>query len=127
PGRPPVAGALSRSRARPGKVPIVATIPKSRLDQIQFCEDHLPIWVNEAPNIGLDAQQITDLTGLTTQARAAYTTQQQAKQAALAATADFHDKTDAMRAFAGALVSEIQAFAKSTDDPNVFVLAQIPA
>ena len=64
----------------------MAILPSDRLELIQFCETHIPVWENTPAAIGLTAAQITALSDLTGGARAAYNQAQSARAASKAAT-----------------------------------------
>lgn len=104
----------------------MAVLPETKLEQIQFCETHNPIWAANAAAIGLTPAQVTSLTGLTTAARASYNSAQTARQASKGATTTFHNNTRSMREVAADLIAVIKAYAESKNDPNVYGLAQIP-
>ena len=100
--------------------------PANKLEQIQFCEYHNPVWAANAVAIGLTAAQVTALTALTTTARTGYTAAQTTRQTAKAATTTFHNNTKSMRDAAADLIAVIKAYAESKNDPNIYGLAQIP-
>ena len=112
-----------------GKLP-----PKGRVKildngKIEFYESHLLPWTTNVLAIGITASSISDLATLTSEARTAYDGHVSATAAARAATADFYDKVAAMHGGAGAgsdMIATIRAFAQSSGDANVYVLAQIP-
>ncbi|MBX3386883.1 MAG: hypothetical protein KF768_09955 [Phycisphaeraceae bacterium] len=106
----------------------MSVLPTTRLSQIQFCEDHLPVWsAAPAAAIGLTSAQITALSELTEAARAAYNAAQAARQAGKTATMVYTSATAQMRTLAGDMVSQIKAFADlSGDATSVYEKAQIP-
>lgn len=104
----------------------MAVLPETKLEQIQFCESHNPVWAANAAAIGLTAAQVTGLTTLTTAARASYSASQAARQASKGATTTFHNNTRSMRDVAADLIAVIKAYAESKNDPNIYGLAQIP-
>ncbi len=103
-------------------------IPSKVLEQIEFCESHLPVWTSApAASIGLTAAQITSLTTLTTQTRAAYNAALAARNASKAATNTLNTSAAGMRELASDLVKTIKAFADLQPVPGaVYSLAQIP-
>lgn len=108
----------------------MAVIPSDRLQRIEFCEQHLAPWTASAAAIGLLPADVTALATRTTAARAAYNAAIAARQAAKAATEAFYnavDGTGAMSDKVREMVKTIKAYADSKNDPNVYVLAQIPA
>jgi hypothetical protein len=101
-------------------------LPNDRLKQIEFCESHLTPWNTNAAAIGLTAPDVSNLATLTTAARTAYTAAVAARQASKTATLAFYDAVASMRDDASTLIKVIKTFADSEDNPNVYVLAQIP-
>lgn len=104
----------------------MSTIPASRPEQIDFFEQHAAVWANDPAAIGLASAVVSELNGLTQQARASFVSVQALRQAALAGTTSYHTATDAMRAAGAAAIDSIRAYAKTTGDDEVYALAQIP-
>lgn len=107
----------------------MGTFPSTRLGKIEFYESHLPAWAANAAAIGITPTSVSDLTALTVAARTAYDAHIAAQNAARAATANYHELVSVMHSGPGAgsdMIKTIRAFAQSTDNPNVYVLAQIP-
>jgi len=105
-------------------------VPPNRLEKVQFYENHLNPWGINAAAIGLTAQEVGDLATLTIAARGAYNQAEMARQESKAATAAFYEAVRDMHNGPGAgsdLIKTIQTFAQSTDDTNVYTLAEIPA
>jgi len=108
-------------------------VPDTRLGKIEFYEAHALAggpWASNAAGIGLLPAAVTSLGTLTTQARAAFNAAEAARQAAKAATQNFHDKVRALHSNPGAgqdMIDTIKTYAQTKNDPNVYVLAQIPA
>ncbi len=105
----------------------MSVIPSTRLGQIEFFEAHLPVWAASPASIGLNAAQVTSLNSLTAAARTAFNSAEASRQASKASTENFYNKTGSMLALGTDLVKIIKAFAAAQNDPNVYVLAQIPA
>ncbi len=108
----------------------MAIVPASKLGKIQFYEAHITPWTNNAVAIGLDLPQVAALTTATEAARDAYNNHVAAQAAAKAATQAFYDAVATMHSGPGLgsdMIAAIKNFAKSTNDPNVYALAQIPA
>lgn len=108
----------------------MAVVPQTRLGKLTFYEAHVAPWTTNAAAIGLGPAQMTDFTPLVTAARTAYDAMIAAREAAKAATLDFYNAADAMHGGPGAgadIIRDIKNHALSTDDPSVYVLAQIPA
>lgn len=105
----------------------MSIIPRTIVGEIEFFEQHLPIWAAAPTTIGLTAMQISDLTTLTAQARADYESAQAKRNSARAATETQNTSVASMHNLGADLVKTIRAFAETTDDPSVYTTAQIPA
>lgn len=104
-------------------------VPDTINGRIAFYEAHLTPWSNNAVAIGLEAQQVLDLGVLVGAARDAYNAAVAAREASKAATLSLKNAIDAMHYGPGAgadIIRDIRNYAQSTDDPNVYALAQIP-
>ena len=101
-------------------------VPSKDLDAVQFFEDHLGVWSSNALAIGTSVSAITAYTTVVKAARDAYTAQQKAQQTAKAATTTWHNNVKNMREIGGDLIKTIKAFADTTNNPNVYSLAEIP-
>ncbi len=113
------------SRRRP-----MGIFPPSRLGKVEFYENRITDWAANAAGIGVTPAAIADLQTLVEAARAAYGESEKARIASQAATQDFYDAVRAMHNGPGAgsdIVDQIRGFARRTDNPQVYVLAQIPA
>lgn len=107
----------------------MAIVPDSRIDKVVFYETHLTPWTNNAVAIGLTLPEVAALSIATTDARAAYNTMIAARAAAKAATQSFYTSVSNMHSAPGLgsdMIDTIKNFAQTTDDPNVYTLAQIP-
>lgn len=105
-------------------------VPSSRIEKIQFYEAHLLPWTTNAASIGLTSQSVTGLSALVSAARTAFSAHLAAQEAARTATATFYEKVRLMHAGAGAgadMIQTIKTYAATKNDPNVYLLAQIPA
>ncbi len=105
----------------------MSVVPEKRIDRVQFYEDHIAPFTANATAIGITTTEVTDLDTKTDAARAAYTAQQVAQQAAKAATLAFHNAVNAMSVAGSALIKKIRAKAEQSANPSVYALAQIPA
>jgi hypothetical protein len=107
----------------------MSLVPDSRLGKIQFYEAHIGPWSTNATSIGLEDEATSALASLITAARSAYDAAEAARLAAKAATVNFYDKVRAMHSGPGAgadMIETIRNFARTTNNANVYVLAQIP-
>lgn len=107
----------------------MGVVPDNRLGKIEFYEAHTGVWAANAAAIGLTPASVTALTTATTNARKAYNDHVAAQEAAKAATNAFYDKVRLMHSAPGAgadMIQTIKTYAQTTNNPNVYVLAQIP-
>lgn len=105
----------------------MAVIPGDRAQQIVFCKQHLAPWAANAAAIGIVAGDVTTLTTRTDAAQTALNAALAARQTAKAATEAYYNAVDLMTDKAREIVKTIKAYADSKNDPNIFILAQIPA
>jgi hypothetical protein len=105
----------------------MSIIPKVKVEQLQFCESHWPVWTANAAAIGLSTTQTTNFKNFATAARAAYDAAQTAKQAYHAAVTNQNQALRLATDNAADLIRVIKGFAELTSNPNaVYSLAQIP-
>ena len=105
-------------------------VPKDRVAKLEFYEAHIAPWTTSATSIGLTSAAVTALGTAATDARTAYTAHVAAQAAAKAATATFYTKIRALHNAPGMgadMIQQIKTKATTTNNPNVYVLAQIPA
>lgn len=107
----------------------MSIVPDSRLGKIEFYEAHLTPWANEAVDIGLTPEEVGLLETDTLAARATYNAHLAAQLAAKNATQAFYQAVRTMHSSPGRgadMIQKIKTFAQTSNDPNVYVLAQIP-
>ncbi len=112
----------------------MSILPQSKVEQVQFCESHAPVWAAAPPAaIGLTAAQCTAFSTLTTNAKKAFNDAQAAKQAYRAAvTAQNAAIGLAISGTGGVggaadLIRIIKGFAENSANPGaIYALAQIP-
>lgn len=104
----------------------MGVVPSKDLEAIQFFESHVPVWQANAVAIGLTAAMVTGLDNAAKAARGSYTAQQNAREAAKAATTALHNNVTNLRGVGGDLIKTIKAFADTTNNPAVYATAQIP-
>jgi hypothetical protein len=102
-------------------------LPPGDLQRVEFMEGHLALWTTNAVAIGLTAAQVTAMSTATTAARAGFNGSTTAHAAAKAATANFHNLTRSLSDLASDAIKAIKLKAAQNNDPNVYVLANIPA
>ena len=101
-------------------------LPNSNLAMIEWFEQRLASWSGDPAAIGLTMAQTTDLLAKTSTARAGYMAAQQARNESKSATVNFHTGANDLRGFGADLIKTIKAFAEASEDPNVYVLADVP-
>lgn len=105
----------------------MAIIPPGKVDLIQFCEAHVPVWSAVGASIGLLPAQITALDTATKAARAKFNAAETARAASKAATLNLDDSCDTLRANVALLVKTIKLYADNQANPDpVYAAAQIP-
>lgn len=104
--------------------------PTTEQAYIAFARQHYTIWSGggaQPPVIGLSPLQLQETSDATDAAEAAYAAAIAARDASKAATEAKDNAMAALQAVIGGDIDTIDAFAKATKDPNVWVLAQIPS
>jgi hypothetical protein len=104
----------------------MSTLPDKREELITWCQAHAPVWEGAPASIGLTVAQANAFITLTEEAQAALLNQEKAKQSALSATNTAQETIGDLRSMAGEYLRTIRAFAATTNNPQVFVNAQIP-
>lgn len=105
----------------------MTTFPNSKKATLEKIEALLTPWGANATSIGLTAAQMTLLSSRTTNARAKLNNQTAKKLEALAATNEWNVAFEQVEEVAKDYVKTIRAFAETTNNQNVYSLAQIPA
>lgn len=105
---------------------LMSTLPDKREELITWCQAHAPVWEGNPASIGLTVAQANAFIDLTEEAQTALLNQEKAKQAALSATNSAQETIGDLRSMAGEFLRTIRAFAATTNNPQVFINAQIP-
>jgi hypothetical protein len=105
----------------------MSVVPKKQLDKLEWCESHVPPWSTNAVAIGTSAAEVTAFEDKTEAARAAMTAAVAAKDAAKNATLALKNAIAALDIAAAGIVKQVRVKAETTNNPNVYVLASIPA
>lgn len=106
----------------------MAVLPNTPIEQIQFCEAHVPVWTAAPTAIGLTAAQVTALNTATLAARKNYNDAQAARELSKAATTTMHAGVTTMKNQVSDLIRQIKAYAELQANPaTVYAAAQIPA
>ncbi len=102
-------------------------IPSRIQDQLDFFDQHAPVWAANAAALGLTPAQTAAFTTAAAAARTQYTAQLAALEAARIATVTMQAQVHTARAQAADLIRTIKAFAENSAKPAaVYNLAQIP-
>lgn len=101
-------------------------LPRTRLQKIEWFEQRLDGWLANPAAIGLTPAQVTQLAADVAAARQAYDQAQQTRNEAQSATVGFHAASAAMEGGGRDLITTIKAFAEASDDPGVYVQADVP-
>jgi hypothetical protein len=105
----------------------MGVVPATRIGKIDFYEAHLQAWATNAASIGLDPAAVLAFQTIVAEARTRHLDAEMKREASKAATQVFYGRTDAMGAVGSAMLRTIRAFADTTNDSDVYTLAQIPA
>ncbi len=101
-------------------------IPKPIAESITFFQAHLDPWSAHADEIGTSTAAVDDLVAKTQATQAKYSAQQEALQAARAATLELHLAAKEMLRAGSDIIKSIRARG-SAEGNSIYSLAQIPA
>lgn len=87
-------------------------LPSSRIDRVEFFEAHIAPWTTNAVAIGLTTTQMATLSSQTS--------------AAKTATQGFYNACGTMTETGADYIKTIKSFSATTNNPNVYQLAQLP-
>lgn len=104
----------------------MSVIPRTLSEQLDFFEQHLPVWAANPAAIGLTPVQIADLSLLVSEARAAFENAIDARESSRSATMIQSFAFLAMVTLGSDLIKTIKAFAETSGDNSVYGAAQIP-
>jgi hypothetical protein len=93
---------------------------------LTWCQAHVEVFLENAVDIGLTTDQAQAFQLATSSAAATDAAQASAREALRAATVDNTQTFAALRRSAAEMVRSIRTFAENTNDPKVYVLAQVP-
>jgi hypothetical protein len=105
----------------------MATLPNSLVARLEFFETRLPMWTADPTLIGLTLEAVTDLQAFTSTARNQWDSAQAARVASKGSTENFYNAMGTLSTAGSAALAEIRAFAKSTQNPDVYAMAGIPS
>lgn len=104
----------------------MATIPKELPKAISWVRRRVQVWAGVATQIGLQPQQVDELSDLAQQANAAWAEFRRLDALAAAQGARYRDLARQMRAKASAQVGQVRGYARSTGTPEaVYSKAQL--
>ncbi len=103
----------------------VIPIPKEQM--VAFFNAHLKAWGDHTLAIGLSVPQLAAITAALNAAQADLDTVAEARLASKSATGTFYVSAATLRALGQQAIDRIRLQAESTNNPNVYALAQIPA
>ncbi len=104
----------------------MAELPETILGQLEYFEQHIPVWAADPAAIGLTAAQIADITTFTGAMRISYNNAQAARADSKSKTVLQADALGSMLGLGTALIATIKAFADASGNgPAVFAAAQI--
>ena len=101
-------------------------VPDKKVEQIEFAEQHAPVWAATPTAIGLTAAQCTAITTATTTARRSYKEALAAREASKAATTQADNDIKTMLNLVGDAVKIIRSSAERKNNPPDFAAAQTP-
>lgn len=101
-------------------------LPSEINARIQWFEQRIPQWGDNAATIGLTVAQVASLTALVTAARNNWNAAQAARTASKDATVNQSSAVGSMTELGGDLVKTIRAYAQTTNNNNVYSLASVP-
>lgn len=104
----------------------MSILPNTKSGLLDFCAAHVKTWGGQPTQIGLTAGEVDVLETAVESATATAANVVETRNEAKAATLADDQASQNMRAIAGALIAKIKATADVTNNPNIYVLAQIP-
>ncbi len=104
----------------------MSLVPQTRDARIAFYESKIALWTAAAASIGLTAEQVAALATAVEAARDSAAAQLLAQESAKTATQVARQADEVMSREGAAAVATIRAYAKSTNDPDVYNIAGIP-
>lgn len=104
----------------------MSVVPASRAQRIAWYAARINDWTLNAASIGLTGPETASLAALITSAQNALTAAEAARINSLSATVAYYNAEAAMAAKGAGLLAKIRGHAIANDNPNVYVLADIP-
>ncbi|HJP83825.1 MAG TPA: hypothetical protein VJ835_10005 [Fimbriimonadaceae bacterium] len=101
-------------------------IPKGKQDRLTFLRTHIPGWIANAAELGLDAAQIAQLSASLAEAEAAYKDHLIKQMAARNATAVSDNAIDRATKLAASVILKVRGLAAVEESIGPFIAAGIP-
>jgi hypothetical protein len=102
-----------------------SNVPNTINDAIAWYEDRIDAWQTSAAQIGLAAGTVTSLKALITAARAKFADAEKARITSEAATLELKNAAATLRVVGSGAISTIKGYAATTNNPNVYAIAQV--
>ena len=104
----------------------MSVLPTKTIEEIIFCEQHWPLWTQNAAALSLAPASVLAVKTATINARKAFDDAQTARLASKDATTGMKNNVATMHNLASDVIQSIRLYAESTNNPNVFALGGIP-
>jgi hypothetical protein len=105
----------------------MGVIPTTIVSEIEFGEEHAPLWVTNKTALSLTTAQTDAVTAAVAAARKAYTDANAARLASKNATIALKNAMNTLHPLLATIVQDIRLTAESTDNPSLYTLGGIPA
>lgn len=104
----------------------MGVIPNKIVDEIQFGEEHAPLWVANRAALSLTTVQTDAVTAAVSAARKAFNDANNARLASKNATMTLKNAMATLHPLLANIVQDIRLTAESTHNPNLYTLGGIP-
>ena len=101
-------------------------IPKGKQNRLTFLQTHIPGWIANAAELGLDAAQVAQLSASLAEAEAAYKSHLRKQAAARNATATSDLAIDRATKLAASVILKVRSLAAIEESNAPFIVARIP-
>lgn len=105
----------------------MAVVPKARDELLTFFQLRVEAWLADPASIGLEAQQAAEVAAALEALAEAEREAIDLKRRTMSAVARAAIRDEQLRRVGGAAINTIRAFARATDDPDVFARASLPS
>jgi hypothetical protein len=103
----------------------MSELPRTRLARLEYFEARSTLWTANAAAIGLTPAQVTAIKNAAVANRTDFNAAEVARNASKAATTQYYNSGNTMFDLGRDLIKTIKAFAETTNNPNVYALANI--